>query len=136
MLLRSYVDGMKQISAYTLVFALAVTPAFAQDETAPDIDDGFSLMEEGARMLMRGLMTEIEPAIEGLRDGFEDMGPAFAEFAQSVGPAFAELLNQVDDFRNYDAPEFLPNGDIIIRRSPDAPIWEPEPDPETGDVEL
>ncbi|WP_375255117.1 AAA+ family ATPase [Yoonia sp.] len=127
---------MKQIAAYALVFALAVMPAFAQDETVPETDDGLTLMEEGARMLMRGLMTEIEPAIEGLRDGFEEMGPAFAEFAQSVGPAFADLLNQVDDFRNYEAPEFLPNGDIIIRRSPDAPLWTPEPDPETGEVDL
>lgn len=127
---------MKQLVVITLSTVLAVTPAVAQDDAVPELDEGFSLMEEGARMLLRGLMTEIEPTIEDLREGFEDMGPAFAEFAQSVGPAFAELLNQVDDFRNYDAPEFLPNGDIIIRRSPDAPVWEPEPDPQTGDVEL
>ena len=76
----------------------------------------------------------MEPAITDLREGLEEMGPAFAEFAQSVGPAFAEMLDQVDDFRNYDAPEFLPNGDIVIRRKPDAPAW--QPDPETGDVEL
>ena len=125
---------MKQLATLTLAASLAVTPLYAQDDVAPDDDKGFSLMEEGARMLMRGLLTEMEPAIDDLREGFEEMGPAFAELAQAVGPAFAELLNQVDDFRNYEAPEFLPNGDIIIRRTPDAPIW--EPDPETGDVEL
>lgn len=125
---------MKQIATLTLACALAVTPALAQDETAPEIDEGFSLMQEGARLLMEGLLSEVEPAIDDLRNGLEEMGPAFAEFAQTVGPAFAELLNQVDDIRNYQAPEFMPNGDIIIRRKPDAPIW--EPDPETGEVEL
>ncbi len=134
--MRAYVLRMKQLATLTLMLGLAMTPVAAQDETTPETDDGFSLMEEGARMLLRGLMTEVEPAIEDLRDGLEEMGPAFSEFAQSVGPALADVLNQVDDLRNYDAPEFLPNGDIIIRRAPDAPEWEPAPDAETGEVEL
>lgn len=125
---------MKQIVPLTFVACLSVLPAVAQEKAAPETQDGFSLVEQGARMLMRGLMTEMEPAITDLRESFEEMGPAFAEFAQSVGPAFAQMLDQVDDFRNYDAPEFLPNGDIVIRRKPDAPAW--QPDPETGDVEL
>jgi hypothetical protein len=125
---------MKQIAVLTLALGLTVAPAIAQEQSETEVDDGFSLMEEGARMLMRGLMAEMEPAIDELRDSFEEMGPAFAEFARSVGPAFAELLNQVDDFRNYEAPEFMPNGDIIIRRKPAAPLW--EPDPETGEIEL
>jgi len=130
----TYLKDMKQLITATLVLGLAVTPALAQDETAPDIDEGFSLMEEGARILLRGLMTEMEPAIDDLREGFSEMGPAFTEFAEMAGPAFAELLNRVDDFRNYEAPEFLPNGDIIIRRAPDAPVWVPE-DPE-AEIEL
>ncbi|MDP5084723.1 MAG: AAA+ family ATPase [Yoonia sp.] len=125
---------MKQIAVLTLALGLTVAPAIAQEQSETEVDDGFSLMEEGARMLMRGLMAEMEPAIDELRDSFEEMGPAFAEFARSVGPAFAELLNQVDDFRNYEPPEFMPNGDIIIRRKPAAPLW--EPDPETGEIEL
>ncbi len=125
---------MKQIAALTLALGLVVTPAMAEDHVAPETEDGFNLIEEGARMLMRGLMAEMEPAIKDLREGLEEMGPAFAEFAHSVGPALAELFNQVDDFRNYEAPEFLPNGDIIIRRSPDAPVWQPDPD--TGEIEL
>lgn len=125
---------MRQIVLLTFVACLSLSPALAEEHVEPDPDEGFSLMEEGARMLMRGLMTELEPAISDLRDSFEEMGPAFAEFARSVGPAFAELLNQVDDFSNYEAPDFLPNGDIIIRRKPDAPVWQPDPD--TGEIEL
>ncbi len=125
---------MKQFIPVILSIGLLTTPAAAQEQSETDLDEGLSLMEEGARLLMRGLMTEMEPAIEGLRDTFDEMGPAFAEFAQTVGPAFAELLDQVDDLRNYEAPEFLPNGDIILRRSPDAPIWMPED--EGAEIEL
>ncbi|MEJ8561064.1 AAA+ family ATPase [Yoonia sp. GPGPB17] len=117
---------MRRIIALTLVANLSWTSAMAQDSTDTPSNEGFDLMEEGARMLMRGLMDEMEPTIDALRDSFEEMGPAFAEFAQSVGPAFAELLEQVDDLRHYEAPEFLPNGDIIMRRRPEAPVWEPE----------
>ena len=70
----------------------------------------------------------MEPAIDELREGFAEFGPAFAMFAKEVGPAFAELLEGVDDIRHYDAPEFLPNGDIIMRRSDDAPPWTPPED--------
>ena len=125
---------MRQLPTMMLVLGLAVSHAHAQEQPDTEPDEGFSLMEEGARMLLRGLMTEMEPAIDELRDGLEEMGPAFDEFANAIGPAFANLLSEIDDFRNYEAPEFLPNGDIIIRRAPDAPAW--QPDPETGDVEL
>ena len=123
---------MRQIVALTIAFGLSVMPASAQDDT--EITDGFDLIEEGARMLMRGLMSEVEPAITGLRDSLEDMAPELGEFIVTMGPAMTDLLNRVDDFSNYAAPEFLPNGDIIIRRRPDAPIWVPESD--TGEIEL
>lgn len=124
---------MRQIVALTLALGLSVTPAIAQDNDT-EITDGFNLMEEGARMLMRGLMSEVEPAITGLRDTLEEMAPELGEFIVTMGPALTDLLNQVDDFSNYELPEFLPNGDIIIRRRPDAPIWVPEND--TGEIEL
>jgi hypothetical protein len=125
---------MKRIVAFTLAVSLCITPAFAQDDSE-QIEDGFSLMEEGAKLLMRGLMSEVEPAISQLRGSLEEMGPALAEFIAEMGPSLSDLLNQVDDFRNYDVPEFLPNGDIIIRRKPDAPIWVPD-DGEPEQIEL
>jgi hypothetical protein len=41
----------------------------------------------------------------------------------------------MDDVTSYELPERLPNGDIIIRRSPDAPEFDPTMD-ESGEVEL
>jgi len=125
---------MKQIFALTVAVALWHTPVMAQDAADTEPGEGLDLMEEGARMLMRGLIDELEPTLDALRDNVEDMGPAFAEFARSVGPAFGALLEQVDDLRNYEVPEFLPNGDIIMRRRPDAPDWAPEPD--VSEIEL
>ena len=116
---------MKQIAALIIALGLGVSPAIAQD-TDTDVQEGFSLMEEGAKLLMRGLMSEIEPTLEELRGSLEDMAPVIREFVTEMGPALADVLGQIDDLRNYEVPEFLPNGDIIMRRKPDAPIWVPE----------
>lgn len=44
-------------------------------------------------------------------------------------------LEQIDDPMNYDLPEVLPNGDIIIRRRLDAPPFRaPDPDDEPLDI--
>ncbi len=125
---------MKQLAILTILIGLAAQPALPQEAETPQDEDGFSLMEEGARLFMRGIMSEMEPALDEMRKSMDELGPAFAEFAQAIGPAFAALLDQIDDIRHYEAPEIMPNGDIIIRRSPDAPAWEPDPD--TGEVEL
>ncbi|WP_296425485.1 AAA+ family ATPase [Yoonia sp.] len=124
---------MKQFAPLTLAFALLVTPAAAQDSDT-EVEDGFGLIEEGAKMLMRGLMSEMAPAISDLRNSLEDKGPIIGEFVHEMGPALTDLLAQVDDLRHYQAPEFLPNGDIILRRKPDAPIWVPQDKPE--EIEL
>ena len=45
------------------------------------------------------------------------------------------MMAVIDDIGNYDMPEFLPNGDIIIRRSPDAPPFTPPAtEPEITDL--
>ena len=124
---------MKQVYALSMALAFCLSPVSAQDDTG-DVTEGFDLMEEGAKLLMRGLMSEVAPAIEDLRTTLEDMGPELGEFITTMGPALTELLTQVDDFSHYAPPEFLPNGDIILRRKPDAPLWVPEN--ETGEIEL
>jgi len=80
--------------------ALAAWPLLAQqvekDPEGPGA--GWSLMEEGARLMLRGLMSEMEPALRDLE------------------PAFRELQGIIGDLGVYHAPEILPNGDIILRR--------------------
>ena len=106
-----------------LVLALSAAPAVAQDE------DGFSLMDEGARLFLRGLMSELEPTFDDLEGFARELEPALRGLAEEMGPALAELMARIDDISNYEAPVILDNGDILIRRSPDAPPYRPtEPD--------
>lgn len=122
-------DGMKQITlSLALTAALALPVAAQQTE-----DDGFSLMEEGARLLFRGLIQEMEPALKELEGLSGDMELALRGFAQNMGPGLSQLLEQVEDFSKYHPPEILPNGDIIIRRKSEDELSEDAPQ---GDIEL
>jgi len=84
-----------------IVAAVLALPLQAQEESGRD------LMGEALRLFMKGLMDEMEPAMNGL-EGF------------------------LDDLNGYHAPEVLPNGDIIIRRK--TPVERGEID--EGEVEL
>jgi len=108
--------------AITLIAMMsAATPAMAQD------NDGLSLMERGVQLFFEGLLSEVEPAIDELQGLAEQFGPSLQGFVTQMGPALGDLMDQVEDWSVYDAPEILPNGDIIIRRKPDvAPLPETE----------
>lgn len=100
--------------AYTLLISLTLTlPATAQEA---EEEKGLSMMERGAKLFLDGIVKEMEPAIEDLKDLSAEMEPALRQFVQEMGPAFYELLDKVDDITLYHAPELLPNGDIIMRR--------------------
>jgi len=49
----------------------------------------------------------------------------FGELTEPLIPLLEDLSGQIKDLRNCRAPEILPNGDILIRRRPDAPTYEP-----------
>ncbi len=113
--------------------ALIATPAVAQDDT----EKGFGLMELGAELILRGLMQEVEPAMDDLQSMIEDFGPALEEITEELAPVLSDILARVDDIRHYDAPEILPNGDIIMRRSKDAPDFVPDMVPDAdGAIDL
>ena len=115
-----------------LALCLLTLPAGAQDATPPPEGEGFSLMQEGAKLVLRGLMTQMEPALNDMQDALKEMEPALRD----LGPKFTQLIAMIDDFKNYAAPEMLPNGDIIIRRT--APLL-PKPDflpGPNGEIEL
>ncbi len=117
-----YIRGMKQIAAFTIATCLALSPAYAENTDEGGMDEGLSLMEQGAKLLFRGLMTEMEPALKDLKG-----------LAEEMGPGLAELQGLIGDFTNYHAPEILPNGDIIIRRKTPLEIEKPL---EEGEIEL
>ncbi len=103
-------------SALALTFALAATPLTAGNSDAgsdnPELAEGVEMLSEGFRKMFRGLMGELEPAGEAAEQGWND------------------LIDWLGDLSVYEAPEQLPNGDIIIRRKPGAGL--PETGPETG----
>ncbi len=109
---------MKQIITAPLFALMLATPALGQDEP--------SLMERGAKQFFEGLMQEMAPALDELTQLMEDAGPALQEFMAEMGPKLSAVLEEVEDWSQYEAPEVQPNGDIIIRRKPDAPELTPE----------
>ncbi len=124
----SHTEGMKHV--FIALMILAVPPvAWAQDvlpapvQPVPE-EKGFDLMEEGAKLLFRGLMSEMEPMLD-------EMGKA----VQDMKPALQDLLALVDDIRNYDAPRILENGDILIPRRKGAPPLL-APAPSEGEIDL
>jgi len=96
-----------------LCLALAAMPVAAQDPPAEDIDRGRDLMQEGAKLLFRGLMGQVEPQLRQMQ----------------------ELAEKLGDFRDYEMPEVLPNGDILIRRKAGAPSADLPP-PKEGETDL
>jgi hypothetical protein len=114
-------------AALALILILPFGPVRAEDSP--------SLMEEGAKLFFQGLLEEMDPALDQLRGLSDQIEPAMQEFADKMGTAFIEMLAVIDDINNYQMPEFLPNGDIIIRRSPDSPPFTPPAsEPEITDL--
>lgn len=110
-----------------LILCLMASPAMAQDDPAAagdDLDQGFSLLQEGAKLLLRGMVTQMEPALDEMANAWGD-----------AQPKLMELLDMIDDVSNYAAPEMLENGDIIIRRKPPLPATPSDPLKE-GETEL
>ena len=121
-----YTEDMKRFLISAALAAILTMP-FASTVLAEE-DDGFSLMEEGAKLFMRGIIQEMEPAIEELNELSQELEPALKQMMQEMGPAFAELLDKVDDITMYHPPEMLPNGDIILRRKQPEDVEPPEED--------
>ena len=104
-------------AALIIALALAPAPLLAQ-EAAPETPEaeaeGPSLMERGLSLFFEGFQQELEPALDGMAGALTEMKPALDE-----------LMAMVDDITNYSMPEMLENGDIIMRRKPDAPPVQP-----------
>ena len=106
--------------ALTTPGALAAQTPPPADQAAPEpsesLDEGLGLLERGLRLLLEGLMGEVEPALGELGTKLQDFAPLLRELSTMVG-----------DLTQYEAPERLPNGDILLRRKPGAPPPAPLP---------
>ncbi len=58
---------------------------------------------------------------KALEEFSKEAEEAFRNLLESLKPGLEELLGRIDELTYYEAPEILPNGDIIIRRKKDAP---------------
>ncbi len=121
---------MRAPFAFPLILAALPFAALAQDDApwtpppaepeAPgempgdDPADGLSLIERGAGILLRDMLSEVEPELD-------QMGRDFSDSIRQFAPMARNLAAQVDDLSNYEPPERLANGDILIRRKPGAP---------------
>jgi hypothetical protein len=125
---------MKHIFAPALIASfLMASPLVAQDSVPQDGDSGgSSLMERGAELFWKGLREEMAPSLEELEGLMSQIGPSMQSFLAEMGPALTEIAGKVEDWSRYEAPEILPNGDIIIRRKPDEPDSTP---PEGGSAD-
>ncbi len=96
---------MKQIIPFAATLMLAAAPASADQNDAPSSpppsEEELQELGDLAQRWMRGFAEKMSPMVEQLRD-------------------------MVDDLNAYEAPEMLPNGDIIIRRKPETPVEDPE----------
>jgi hypothetical protein len=109
---------MKHLAALPLVMLLLAAPAKA--------DEPPSLMERGAKQFFEGLMQEMSPALKEMSKLMEEAGPALQDFLVQMGPKLRDVLDEVEDWSVYSAPEVLENGDIIIRRKPPVPEAAPQ----------
>ncbi|KRW93298.1 hypothetical protein [Paracoccus sp. MKU1] len=122
---------MRNLLVPAILCAIMAPAAMAQDYEPPLADepppDGQAapeadMLERGLENFMRNLLERAEPHLDRLG---RDLGDTLG----AVAPVFEDIGKLMDDVRNYQAPERLENGDILIRRRADAP-----PPPPVGDT--
>lgn len=105
---------MKHLAAAAIAIIFLAQPSLAQER------------EESERLL---------PNEEEMRELGELAQEFMLELTDRMAPMAERLRDMVDDLDAYEAPEMLPNGDIIIRRKPNAPPAAEESD-DSGAIDL
>lgn len=98
------------LSAAFLAIALAVPPAGAQPPSLTPVQSPSGpepRLPDRLDEAFREMLERLKPVLD---DVFETM----------------KVFEDIDGIENYERPEILPNGDILIRRREDAPPWPPE----------
>ncbi|MCV6585483.1 MAG: hypothetical protein OIF47_08105 [Marinibacterium sp.] len=98
------------------------SPTPAQEDDSSPLGDFFSDM-----------LRDMAPQIEEWEDLMTDLGPALRDFLIEMGPALEGIFDRVQDWTDYEPPQMLPNGDIILRKKTDPA---PEPEAPEGGVDI
>ena len=85
--------------------ALAQTDDLARSDHDERFTDGLEDIPGQVEQALRGLIDRMKPMVDDATD-------------------LMDVLGEIDSPQHYDKPVILPNGDILIRRSPDAPEWD------------
>lgn len=127
---------MRQTFMIAALMLLPV-PVLAQDEPLiepAEPQSGFERMQRGFGMIFEGLREEVDPTVDdlkdkagALRDKAREMAPEMRDWVEAMGPALRDLADKIGDLNDYQAPEKLPNGDIILRHK--EPLTEPSRPP-------
>lgn len=110
-----YYSRMRPLLIIPFCLCLALGPqAVADDPDTPpetgQTDGVFGLFER----FLRGFMDDMDPHMRQMERSLE-----------AAEPELRRLLGQLRDMVEYEPPEILPNGDILIRRR------QARPDPDT-----
>lgn len=98
----------------------------------PPVALAFALLASPASFIAAKAESEpVFPNEEELKSFSERAQDMLRRFTDELAPMVERLQSLIDDISAYEAPEMLPNGDIIIRRKPEAPPASP-PQAEDG----
>ena len=133
------------IAALTLMLSLggaATAQEFQMPRADPPPSNGLPRVEvapenlgdelgRGLESMMNDMFQKAQPHLEGLAN---DLRGTLEDYR----PALETMAALMDDIRNYERPERLPNGDILVRRRagapPPPPLDAPVPDTQTQPV--
>ena len=131
--------------AALILAAVLAAPAPAQTPDAPEcpflapdcqrLPRLFEQFERDLAPLLRDLQTEAEPRLRELE---RELAPLLDGLGQRIDPTLRDLGEMLGDLSGWEAPEVLPNGDILIRRRPpaEAPPDQAPEGPVTAPFEL
>lgn len=107
------------LASLALMLAFLAAPLSAQDSNPSAEEPG--AIERGLGAIIGQLFGSDDPAAPEGGPNANDLTQDLSGALRQMGPVLRDLATQVDDVRNYQAPERLPNGDILIRRREGAP---------------
>ncbi|MBU3029328.1 hypothetical protein [Paracoccus marinaquae] len=109
------------LTACILALPLGAAPVQAQTEYEPPLAEDIPEAEDGLSLIERGIGAFMEEFWQDVGPDLNQLGESMSSSLSRMTPVLEDLSALIDDLGNYQAPERLEGGDIIIRRKPGAP---------------